>query len=165
MKKNIFFTFCFSFIPGAGQMYQGYMKRGVSLMLLFAIVVGIMAVVPIPLFAIPLPVIYAFSFFDTFNVRNKIGTSEETKDEYIWENTDIGSMINKINFKKKNSLVGIILILIGAYILLNTVLYNIAYQLDLYVIVQFVDAFTRYLIPIVIAIASIGIGIKFISKK
>ena len=31
MKKNGFFTFCFAFVPGAGQMYQGYMKRGLSL--------------------------------------------------------------------------------------------------------------------------------------
>ena len=31
MKKNGFLTFCFAFIPGAGQMYQGYMKRGLSM--------------------------------------------------------------------------------------------------------------------------------------
>ena len=30
MQKNGFLTLCFSFIPGAGQMYQGYMKRGVT---------------------------------------------------------------------------------------------------------------------------------------
>ena len=31
MLKNGFLTFCCAFIPGAGQMYQGYMKRGLSL--------------------------------------------------------------------------------------------------------------------------------------
>lgn len=25
--KNGFLTFCFAFVPGAGQMYQGYMKQ------------------------------------------------------------------------------------------------------------------------------------------
>ena len=37
MQKNGFLTLCFSFIPGAGQMYQGYMKRGVTQVLLFVI--------------------------------------------------------------------------------------------------------------------------------
>ena len=31
-KKSSFLTFCFSFLPGAGQMYMGFMKRGISLM-------------------------------------------------------------------------------------------------------------------------------------
>ena len=33
MLKNGFLTFCCAFVPGAGQMYQGYMKRGLSLIL------------------------------------------------------------------------------------------------------------------------------------
>jgi len=36
MKKNGILTLLFAFIPGAGQMYQGYMKRGLSLMLMAA---------------------------------------------------------------------------------------------------------------------------------
>ena len=31
MKKNGILTLLFACIPGAGQMYQGYMKRGLSL--------------------------------------------------------------------------------------------------------------------------------------
>ena len=30
-KKSKFFTFMFSFIPGAAEMYMGFMKQGVSL--------------------------------------------------------------------------------------------------------------------------------------
>ena len=41
MKKNGFLTFCFACIPGAGQMYYGYMKRGLSLITLFCIGVGL----------------------------------------------------------------------------------------------------------------------------
>lgn len=36
MKKNGILTLLFAFIPGAGQMYQGYMKRGLSLVLMAA---------------------------------------------------------------------------------------------------------------------------------
>lgn len=35
-KKNRFFTFCVSCIPGAGEMYMGFMKMGLSMMLMFA---------------------------------------------------------------------------------------------------------------------------------
>ena len=42
MLKNGFLTFCCAFIPGAGQMYQGYMKRGLSLMLMCC-VIGVLA--------------------------------------------------------------------------------------------------------------------------
>lgn len=36
MMKNGILTFLFAFCPGAGQMYQGYMKRGLSLITMFA---------------------------------------------------------------------------------------------------------------------------------
>ena len=37
MMKNGILTFIFAFCPGAGQMYQGYMKRGLSLLLAFCL--------------------------------------------------------------------------------------------------------------------------------
>ena len=37
MKKNGILTFLFAFVPGAGQMYQGYMKRGLSLITMFCL--------------------------------------------------------------------------------------------------------------------------------
>ena len=42
-KRNGFFVFCFSFIPGAVEMYMGFMKNGVSLMVTFMVFcVGLM---------------------------------------------------------------------------------------------------------------------------
>ena len=37
MKKNNFLTFLFACIPGAGQMYYGYMRRGLSMILIFCL--------------------------------------------------------------------------------------------------------------------------------
>ncbi len=67
MKKSAFFTFCFAFIPGAGQMYQGFMKRGLSLITLFCLAVVGCAI--LPYCAAALPIIWMYSFFDTFNIR------------------------------------------------------------------------------------------------
>ena len=65
MKKNGILTLLFAFIPGAGQMYQGYMKRGLSLVLMAA-AIG-MAAMLIPPIAFALLVVFMYSFFDTFN--------------------------------------------------------------------------------------------------
>lgn len=67
MKKSAFFTFCFAFIPGAGQMYLGFMKRGLSLITLFCLAIVGCAI--IPYCAAALPIIWMYSFFDTFNLR------------------------------------------------------------------------------------------------
>lgn len=67
MKKNGILTLLFAFIPGAGQMYQGYMKRGLSLVLMAA-AIG-MASALIPPIAFALLVVFMYSFFDTFNLR------------------------------------------------------------------------------------------------
>lgn len=165
MKKNMFFTFCFSFIPGAGQMYQGYMKRGLSIMILLGIAWALTSIVSMPLFAIPIPIIFAYSFFDTFNIRNKIGTDAQGEDQFIWESTSIGNTLNKLNTKKKGTWVGIILIFIGVYLLFNSVIRQIAYNLDIEWLYISIRTVMNYLPPILIAAVCIGAGIKFISKK
>ena len=37
MRINGFFLFCCACVPGAGQMYLGYMKRGLSLITFFCL--------------------------------------------------------------------------------------------------------------------------------
>lgn len=43
-KKSKFLTFLFSLIPGAGEMYMGFMKMGVSLMAEFFAVLWLASV-------------------------------------------------------------------------------------------------------------------------
>ena len=66
-KKNSFFMFIASMIPGAGQMYQGYMKRGVSIMLSFMMVAAFSIFTNIGEIALILPVIWFYAFFDAEN--------------------------------------------------------------------------------------------------
>ena len=81
MKKNGILTLLFAFIPGAGQMYQGYMKRGLSLVLMAA-AIG-MAAMLIPPIAFALLVVFMYSFFDTFNLRAQIGLDAAPADDYL----------------------------------------------------------------------------------
>ena len=79
--KNGFLTFCFAFMPGAGQMYQGYMKRGLSLVSLFF---GGCALVWLaePLMLL-LPIVWMYSFFDTFNLRAQRAAGTAPEDDYL----------------------------------------------------------------------------------
>lgn len=81
MLKNGFLTFCCAFIPGAGQMYQGYMKRGLSL-ILTACLIGMVSSLLDPVMLL-LVVVWMYSFFDTFNLRAQIGAGTAPQDDYL----------------------------------------------------------------------------------
>ena len=165
MKKNLFLTFCFSFIPGAGQMYQGYMKRGLSLMTAFAVVVAFCAIISSPIFAMPLPIIFAYSFFDTYQLRQKIIDNKNQEDEYIWKDSNIDKILDIGNKHKSNKFLGIVLIVIGLYLFLNSVLLPIAYKYDLEILYTIFSLVLRYIPSVLIASLSIYTGIKLMSKN
>lgn len=165
MKKNLFFVFCFSFIPGAAQMYQGYMKRGVSLMSLFAIFVILVGVISTPIFAVPLPIIFAYSFFDTYHIRQRILEGKTLEDEYIWKGTELEQLTASFSKYKRNRFVGMILIIVGMYLFLNSVLIPLTYRFDLDILYTVLRVITNYIPSIVIASISIAVGIKLVSKK
>lgn len=165
MKKNGFLTFCFSFIPGIGQMYQGYMKRGVSLLTLFIAIIAISGVTSMGVFGLPAIIVYAYSFFDTWNIRNKKEGDKYPEDVYIWDNDEIRKLFGKTKSVKKNSTIGIILLLFGIYLLFGTVFRRIAYDYNITFVYRIINEAMSYLPPIIIAAVSIGLGIKFISKK
>lgn len=165
MKKSLFFTFCFSFIPGAGQMYQEYMKRGLSIMLLTAFFIALTIIVGAPIFMIPVPIIMIYSFFDTYNIRNSIDTERSIKDEYIWKSAGIDIFESNFKIVKNNSLFGISLILIGAYLLFNNVVISLVYQSNITWLEEIVRSIRNYLPSILVSAISIGIGVKLISNK
>ena len=86
MKKNGILTLLFACIPGAGQMYQGYMKRGLSL-ILTACCIGMVSSLLNPVLLL-LVVVWMYSFFDTFNLRAQILADTAPEDDYLIPATD-----------------------------------------------------------------------------
>lgn len=81
MLKNGLLTLLFAFIPGAGQMYQGYMKRGLSLVLMCCAICAVaMLFSPIAFFLL---VVFMYSFFDTLNLRAQIALGNAPEDDYL----------------------------------------------------------------------------------
>lgn len=61
-KKNKLFTFCCSLLPGAGEMYLGFFKHGVSVMTLFFLLMTFSSALFPPLIYMA-PVVWFYSFF------------------------------------------------------------------------------------------------------
>ena len=81
MMKNGILTFLFAFCPGAGQMYQGYMKRGLSLITMFCVAFG--AGTLLEVLYVAMPIVWMYSFFDTFNLRAQILADTAPEDDYL----------------------------------------------------------------------------------
>ena len=78
MKKNGFLTFIFACIPGAGQMYYGYMQRGLSLITMF-IACFIVGTIINPLAALAI-IVWMYSFFDTYDLVRHLAAGDPKED-------------------------------------------------------------------------------------
>lgn len=121
MLKNGLLTLLFAFIPGAGQMYQGYMKRGLSLMLMCC-VIGVLAVLfsPIALF---LMLVFMYSFFDTLNLRAQIALGNAPADDYLVHLDPKDKRLARL-LLDSHKLVGWLLIAFGALIAYQNLIMN-----------------------------------------
>ena len=123
MKKNGILTFLFAFVPGAGQMYQGYMKRGLSLITLFflCIMAGMLLLDPLALTAL---IVWMYSFFDTFNLRAQFIAGTAPADDYLVHFNTKDARLT-LFFRDSHKLVGWALIAFGALIAYENIIMNL----------------------------------------
>ena len=67
-KKNKILRFIFSLLPGAGEMYMGFMKMGLSLMTLFFIIITISAFLRLDSLIFICIIVWFYSFFNVHNI-------------------------------------------------------------------------------------------------
>ena len=124
--KNGFLLFVASCLPGCGQMYQGYMKRGVSLLLAFALVFFISTYLFIGALVLFLPVIWLYAFFDSYNLRSRIAAGTAPEDTLLFGLSDTDSRRLRELLQTRRSLVGWALVALGAYMLYDMLLDQLA---------------------------------------
>jgi hypothetical protein len=118
--KNGFLTFCFAFVPGAGQMYQGYMKRGLSLITLFC---GCCLLsTEITQMIILTPIVWMYSFFDTFNLHSQLGAGNAPADDYLVHGSEDEVLQALLG---RHRLAGWLLGALGVYLLYDKVLFRV----------------------------------------
>lgn len=165
-KRNKFFVFCFSFIPGAAEMYMGFMKNGLSIMAAF---VAIPIAMNFLWFAekILLGWMAVTWFYAFFHAWNLYGLREEElgerEDNYFWKELGITKKLD-IKDEKTRKYTSAGLIILGAFmafgIIKNAVISMIPdeYWDVFYFCVEYIPQF-------VISILIIIVGVKLIKAK
>lgn len=163
-KKGKFLTFLFSLIPGAGHMYMGFMKIGLSLMSVFSLIIFLSSWLNIGPLLLVLPIIWFFSFFDSMN---RYSSSDEEfaqlEDDFLFSIDMLLKNSDNI-FKKQNLYAGILLIVFGIYLVWNNIMSRL-WRLFPENVYYFVNGITSILPQLVIGIMIIFIGIRLILVK
>ena len=124
MKKNAFLTFLFACIPGAGQMYYGYMKRGLSLITYCCLTIMVGSVIS-PLLVLAI-IVWMFSFFDTYDLIRYLVAGDPKPDEFLVP-SNLGEL--KTILPKQHKLIGWGCIILGVWVLYDSVLSPVLWQL------------------------------------
>ena len=115
--KNGFLLFIASCLSGCGQMYQGYMKRGVSLLLAFCLVLFASTYFFLGTLALFLPVIWLYAFFDSYALRSQLSAGTAPEDAFLFGLSDMDSKRLGALLHKRHSLIGWVLVAVGVYML------------------------------------------------
>lgn len=154
--------FIASCIPGCGQMYLGYMKRGVSLIAVFSGVLALAIFMEMGALAVLLVPVWLYSFFDGYNLRRRLEgdviESEAEPDAYLFGLPALDSKRLTELLGKRHSVIGWALVLLGGYALWQEVMGRIFRNIssELYY-------FMRWEVPrIAVTVFVILLGIWFI---
>lgn len=164
--KSKFLTFVFSLVPGVGQMYQGLMRRGVSMMALFFGVIAVSILLYIPVINFLLPIIWFYSFFDVMNRSNySIDELKAVEDSYMLNlNLKPDSKISAL-LKNKHLFIGWVIVFIGVYALLNSLVFNNWYFFNTFFepyVYDMVHHIASFIPRLVVPIICLIIGVKLI---
>lgn len=124
MEKNKFFMFLFAMVPGMSHMYLGMMKKGVFLMSLFLAPLALIFLTRggLEIVSCILPVVWCYSFFDTFRYKNYSKEERYHLDEEFYKAFRIFCLEEATPMlMRRRKFVGICCIFLAVY----TFIYNI----------------------------------------
>lgn len=163
-KKNKFYTFLLSFMPGAAEMYMGFMKKGISLMAVFIASIMVCVYLEAEILAFTSVLIWFYSFFHARNLTAcEESVFENLQDDYVW-----AEFVNERNITVSNPVLrkwaAGILIVFGAVLLwqnMSRMIYNLIPDRWWNVLSPIVSSVPE----VVVAILIIYIGLRMIQGK
>lgn len=164
-KKGKFWTLVCSLLPGAAEMYMGFMKNGISIMAVFFASLIVPSVLRVSdVFILMAALVWFYGFF---HARNLAACSEEElqeiPDNYIWESWGAIRKI-RISDPTLRKWGAIFLIIYGMSLLWRTISQLLYYAIP--------EGMWEYFVPVIeeipqvaVAIIIIVIGLKLIAGK
>lgn len=165
-KKNRFLTFCFSLLPGAAEMYMGFMKTGVSMMILFFAVIMLSVGMRQGVLGMLAAVVWFYGFFHANHLASLPDEEfDQVKDEYLF-GMDALPGVNTV-VEKYHKWVAWLLIFVGICFLWSSVTDLLRDVLpDAYDFIPIMMwRIGNYIPSLVIGAVIIFAGIKMISGK
>lgn len=162
-RKKGLLLFLTSCAPGCGQMYQGYMNRGLSMMLLFYGTIAAMALLQFEALLFLLFPIWLYAYFDSYNLRARSDSGAPMEDTFLFGlgETDSGKVQQLL--RKRHSLIGWLLVAVGIYMLYDRVVSHVAHFLWDYDHLRWIYDLLAYDIPrVVVSLVVIWLGLWFI---
>lgn len=164
-KKSGFWTFLFSWLPGAAEMYMGFMKMGVSLMGLFLGIIVLSGFFELGVLVMIDVIVWFYSFFHAHNLRAMDDEEFYALEDHYLIPVDMDlSFWNKAMISKYRKILAGILILFGVAVLWNTLLDLLYWMLPEF-IWEYVRIISRYIPQIVLGIGIIAVGLMLIRGK
>lgn len=165
-KKSGFWTFIFSLMPGAAEMYMGFMKMGVSLMGLFFCVAFLAGFFGIGVIGLLDVIIWFYSFFHAHNLR-----AMDDEDFYAMEDHYLLPMEGfakefwtKTVVSRYRKLIAVVLILFGISILWDNFL-DIMAALVPEFIFDYIYTFSYRIPQLILGVGIIAVGMMLIRGK
>lgn len=163
-RLNGFFFFVSSCVPGCGQMYQGYMKRGLSLMLIFWGLLAVAFFLNIEALIVFLIPTWLYTFFDSYNLRARQESGAVEDDGFLFGLPEMDSARFDALCRRRHSVIGWVLVALGLWMLYERVARRLLDALQYYFdVAGWLYSFFTYDIPrLVVTMGIIALGIWFI---
>ena len=162
-RKHGLLLFIAACIPGCGEMYQGYMKRGMSILTVFCGIFALAVFLEIGALAVLMLPVWLFSFFDSYNLRTQLEVGTAEADAYLFGLSDVDSRRMSALLQKRHSLVGWGLVLAGVWVFYATVADWVTDFLDQFFAAWWIDRILTYDVPrLAVTVGIIALGIWFI---
>lgn len=156
-ELNGFWLFVSSCLPGCGQMYQGYMKRGSSLLVLFWVTVGVTAILNLTALGVLIAIEWLYAYFDSYNLRTLAKEGRPMPDAYLFGADEDGFM--GLTLKKGHKVLGWVLIIVGGYSLLSIATNMLANEYGLW---ELSNALNDIVPKVILTVLIILLGVWFI---
>lgn len=163
-QKKGFLLFITSLFPGAGEMYMGFKKQGISIMGVFWLTIALATGLNFGWLLMLLPILWFYSFFNVHNLKSL--TEEEfysVEDDYILHLDRLFGNSEEV-LKKYRKALAVFLIVIGVVLLWNS-LFDVLEWILPYFLQDFLWRISYLLPRLILAVGVIGLGLYLIHGK
>lgn len=163
-KKSRFLSFCFSLLPGCAEMYMGFMKSGISLLVLFWGTIAISAILNIGEIMFITLIVWFYGFF---HGNNLAGLSQEElnmqEDSYLFGFDDIKEKSAALSHSYRK-IISYVLIFFGIVLCIRS-FFGMLREILPDIIIRIYDIIGYYTPQFIVGIGIIAIGVTMIRGK